>query len=262
MRYLIAATTAAVLLAGCATAKTSNTGRTATEQLLISNAVDQSLDKVDFRPFAGRKVFLQEKYVDCQDKSYVIASVRHRLLSQGALLMEKPEDAEIGIEMRSGGVGTDMSESFLGTPEIVLPGMMTVPEIKLVEKNVQTATAKIGLVAYDYANKRVLGDGGQTTAVSDNNNWSVLGVGPIRTGSLKNEVARATTGRNRSVPAKVPPKVAFASPEMPREIQYAGGAKKAAEEPEAVPVVVPAEAEQPAGDGGSAIRQIGDWWEQ
>ena len=262
MNRFAAAATAAVLLAGCATAKTSNTGRTATEQLLISNAVDQSLDKVDFRPFAGRKVFLQEKYVDCQDKNYVIASVRHRLLSQGALLVDKPEDAEIGVEMRAGGVGTDMSESFLGTPEVVLPGMMTIPEIKLVEKNVQTATAKIGLVAYDYASKQVLGNGGQTTAVSDNNNWSVLGVGPIRTGSLKEEVARSTTGRNRSVPAKVPPKVAFASPETPREIRYAGSAKKASGEPEGAGGVVPAEAAEPADGGPPAVRPVGDWWEQ
>jgi len=35
-------------LAGCTTAQTSNTARTATEQLLLSTAVDQSLDKIDF----------------------------------------------------------------------------------------------------------------------------------------------------------------------------------------------------------------------
>ena len=244
---------AAVVLAGCATAKTSNTGRTATEQLLIANAVDQSLDKVDFTPFGGRKVFLQDKYVDCQDKNYLIASVRHRLLAQGALLVEKSEDAEIGIELRTGGVGTDMSESFVGTPEVVLPGMMTIPEVKFIEKNVQTAKAKIGLVAYEIESRRVLGDGGLTTAVSDNNNWSVLGVGPIQTGSLKNEVSRATSGPNRTVPSKLPPKVAFDAPSTPKEIQYAGN-----EQPADGSAVTPAVAEEPAAESASAnIDQLG-----
>lgn len=241
-----------VVAAGCANAKTSNTARTAVEQMLISNAVDQSLDKVDFRPFAGRKVYLEEKYVDCQDKSYVIASVRHRILAHGGRLVSKPEDAEVGIELRTGGVGTDMSESFVGTPEVVLPGMMTVPEIKLLTRTEQTATAKIGLVAYDYASKQVLGSGGMTTAISDNSNWSVLGVGPIQTGTLKTEVARSTTGRNRRVQPQLPAKVAFDSPSS-APVQYAGGQKRGD--------VETANAEVPDG-AGSQVTPVGDVWNE
>ena len=94
-----------VFAVGCTTATTTNTARTSTEQLLISNAVDRALDKVDFTPFSGRAVYLEEKYIDCVDKNYVIASLRHRLLASGATLVAA-DAAELIVEARSGGVGT------------------------------------------------------------------------------------------------------------------------------------------------------------
>lgn len=70
------------VLAGCTSTKQSNTARTATEQLLISNAVDQSLNKVDFSSLSGSAVFVEEKHLDCVDKGYILGSIRHRLLRQ------------------------------------------------------------------------------------------------------------------------------------------------------------------------------------
>ncbi len=88
-----------------------------TEQLLITNAVDQALDKIDFRAFRGHTVYLDDRYVECLDKQYVIASVRHRILHQGAIIVQKPEDAEVLVEMRTGVIGTDIAESFVGVPK-------------------------------------------------------------------------------------------------------------------------------------------------
>ena len=101
---------------GCASSKTSNTARTAKEQMLLSNAVDQSLDKVDFTPMYGQKVFVEEKYLDCVDKAYVIGSIRHRVMRAGGVLMPSIDEADVVMEARSGAVVTDSSESFLGTP--------------------------------------------------------------------------------------------------------------------------------------------------
>ena len=250
MRTLLALAAVAPLV-GCASSATSNTARTAMEQMLVANAVDQSLDKVDFRPFAGQTVFLNDKYVDCTDKNYVIASVRHRILAQGARLVDAADAADIVVELRTGSVGTDMSESFLGTPEIVLPGMMTIPEIKLVTRNKQTATAKIGLVAMNKETKQVLGSGGLSTAVSDNVDTKVLGVGIGTMGSLVSEYKRSTTGANRAVRPQLPARVAFAplSPAklpatadpipngQPSPVEFAGG--------------------MPSGDGGNGGAKAG-----
>lgn len=199
---------------GCTSTNSSNTARTATEQMLISNAVDQSLSKVDFQAFGGRKVFVEEKYLDCADKNYVASSVRHRVLMQGGQIAAKPEEADVIVEVRSGAVGTNSSNSFLGIPQIQIPGMFATPEIKLINRVNQTGMAKIGLVAFDAKTHQVLGDGGMSLAKSADNNWYVFGIGPWQNGSVKKEIERGQP-RYASQPwIEVPPQVAFAAPSL------------------------------------------------
>lgn len=203
---------ATLLVGGCASTKTSNTPRTGIEQLLISNAVDESLNSIDFQPFYGKKVYVDEKYMDCIDKNYIVSSIRHRALRSGARLTTKAEDADIVLEPRSGGVGTDSSESFVGIPEITLPGMLTLPEVRLATKSNQTGVAKIGLVAYDAKTMEVLGDGGVSLANSSDSNWYIFGIGPYRDGSLIKEKARSHDQTEGIVPNELPRYVAFAKP--------------------------------------------------
>lgn len=217
------------LLSGCASTVTSNTARTAKEQMLLSNAVDHSLNKVDFTPLYNQKVFVDEKYLNCVDKEYVVGSVRHRVMRAGGKLMDKLEDADVVMEIRSGGVGTDTTEQFLGTPEIALPGMLTVPEVRLVERKSQFGYSKIGLVTYDAKSKEVLGDGGVALAQSDDNNWTVFGVGPFQEGSLKRDVHRAQAVNPGMQRRQLPTTVAFQAPsELEQQgpaIQFASQAK-------------------------------------
>ena len=196
-RVLFAALTmlASTLIVGCTTARTTNTARTAREQALISNAIDQSLSKVDMEPFRGANLYIEEKYLDCVDKGYIIGSLRHRAMRNGALLVSKAEEADVVLELRSGSVGTDTADSFVGTPELVLPGVMTLPEVRLISRNNQSAMAKIGIVAYDAKTKQLLGDGGVSSSVSHDNNWYVMGVGPYQNGELREEIRETTVPR-------------------------------------------------------------------
>lgn len=241
---LTAAACLSLVACGCTTAHTSNTARTSTEQLLISNAVDQALDKVDFRPFSGQSVYLEEKYVDCVDKSYVVASIRHRLLMAGAHLVTAADAADVVVEPRSGGVGTVSSESFVGVPEIALPGMVTLPEVRFMTRTRQEGTAKIGLVAYDPESGQVLGPGGQSLARADDNNWYVVGVGPYRSGTLQTDMKRGTSGRAAWTREQLPRFVTFNSPTStpePSRIQFTG-----ASEPQQAPAASePAAASEP-----------------
>lgn len=209
LRPLIAA--ACCIAFGCTSTTTSNTARTAKEQMLLSNAVDQSLDKVDFAPLHGQKVMVDEKYLDCVDKNYIIGSVRHRVLRAGGILATAADEADIVMELRSGGVGTDTTDSFLGIPEFTLPGMMTLPEIRLAERKTQFGYSKLGMVIYDAKSRQVLGEGGMAMARSDDSNWSVLGVGPYQSGSLKTEVARAQMVPAGTYRRQLPAQVAFGS---------------------------------------------------
>lgn len=228
-----------LLVIGCSTTTTSNTARTGTEQLLVSNAIDQSLNKVDFTPFAGRNVFLEDKYLECVDKNYLISSVRHRLMRAGAVVVPNVDSADVVLEPRSGGVGTHASGTFIGVPEIVLPGMLTLPETRLVERKNQKGVAKIGFVAYDAKSRTPLGTGGVALSESDDNNWFVLGMGPYQNGTLQEEVKESrkkSAGSKKASP--IPSNVAFAAPTLPPaevgplhapgKVQLASGEEKGA----------------------------------
>jgi len=202
------------LAAGCTSTKTTNTARTGTEQLLISNAIDQSLSKIDYTPMAGKKILIEEKYLDGVDKAYVASTVRHHVLQAGGALAAKPEEADVILEIRSGGIGTDTSDSYLGVPGISLPGMLTLPDVKLVTRTRQSAYAKLGLVAIDGKSREVLGDGGTSLAMSDDNNWYVMGIGPYQDGSMKREVQNSVSSGTYG--SHIPNSVVFAAPAGPK----------------------------------------------
>lgn len=220
MRGWIPAAALCALFAGCTTAKTTNTARSSTEQLLISNSVDKALAKVDFRPFARRNVYLDEKYLDSVDKNYIAGSVRHQLLYAGSRLVSKPEEADVIVEVRSGAVGTETKETFLGMPAIAVPGPMPIslPEVRLLSRSSQTGTAKIGLVAYDAKTRTAMGSGGVALSQSDDNNWYVMGIGPWQNGSVRKEVSRQNS--QTKVGAPLPDIVAFSPGDDRRYDRY------------------------------------------
>ncbi len=173
---------------GCASSKTSNTARTATEQMLLSNAIDRSLSNVSFDQMVGRKVFIDDKYLESVDKGYVMGSLRHKTLAAGASLAKSADDADLVLEVRSGGIGTDTEDSFIGIPSIGVPGMpITIPDMKLISHSKQIGTSKLGLVAYDPKTGSGFGLGGQSTALTKHDDTYVLGMGPFRSGAIRQE---------------------------------------------------------------------------
>ena len=229
-RLLCSVVLAASMLVGCTTSKRTDTTRTGMEQLLISNAIDQTLDTVDFSPLQSQRVYLDPSYLDGVDNKYLLGSLRHRIAMAGATVAAKAEEADVVLEVRSGGIGTDTTNSFVGVPEIVLPGMLTLPEVRLVTRDQQTGTAKIGLAAYDAKTKRILGNGGVKLAKSNDTNWSVLGAGPFKTGSVHSEIEQRTQGQ-AGWGGALPSQIVFTPPRptvdgaQPEKLQLTGGEK-------------------------------------
>ncbi|MGD9724292.1 MAG: DUF6655 family protein [Pirellulales bacterium] len=188
----------AALLSGCATTKESDTARTGIEQLLVSSAVDNALDRIDFTPIRGAKVYLEEKYLDCVDKNYVIVSLEQRLLMHGATLAPKPEEADVIMHVTSGGVGTDRQEKFVGVSEIPLPppSPISIPQVSLISRQRANGTAKLRVVAFDAKSRRPVLQGGAVLARSDFKAWKVLGAGPVETGSVPTAIAAADQPSN------------------------------------------------------------------
>lgn len=180
-----------LLAAGCGTTRTSDTTRTATEQLLISHSIDDTVSRLDFRMLAGKRVYLDPQYLDgVTDKGYLISSLRQQLLACGCRLQEERSNATYVVEARSGSVGTDSNGMLLGVPQMAIPSVMPgipgvmIPEIALAKKNNRRAVAKIAVFAYNRVNGEPIWQSGTVQATSRERNAWVCGAGPFQRGSL------------------------------------------------------------------------------
>ncbi|MEE3368039.1 MAG: DUF6655 family protein, partial [Planctomycetota bacterium] len=104
--------------AGCGTTKTQR----ATEQLLLSDAVDKSVASLDFHVLAGQPVYLDTQFLSSIKTSslvgahYMESALRQQLLAAGCLLQESENDATYIVEPRVGALGTDGHNLTIGIP--------------------------------------------------------------------------------------------------------------------------------------------------
>ncbi|MDZ4850767.1 MAG: DUF6655 family protein [Pirellulaceae bacterium] len=201
----------AVTLVGCASMKESDTARTGLEQLLISSAVDDSLNKVDFSPVSGAKVFLKADYLESVDKNYILVSMRSRLLSHGCTLVDKADEADVCMEVASGGVGTDRTELSVGSPAISLGPMGSLPKISIYERKRAMGTAKLCVLATDTKTNQPVMNSGYTLARSDHQHWTMMGAGPVLSGSVAKQL-ESNTGRSENmIPSTMPMRMSNSS---------------------------------------------------
>ncbi len=179
------------LAAGCGTARVSDTTRTATEQLLISHSIDNTVSKLDFRILNGKKVYLDPQYLDgVTDKGYLISSLRQHLLACGCLLQEERKNAGYVVEARAGSVGTDRNDMLVGVPQMMIPSFMPgipggmIPEIAVAKKTNRRAVAKIAVFAYNRVNGEPVWQSGVLEAVASERNSWLCGTGPFQRGTL------------------------------------------------------------------------------
>jgi hypothetical protein len=193
------------LFVGCGTTKSY----TATEQLLMSDAVDSTISKIDFRPIAGKKVYLDTTYIQGSGKvvpgvampvnlvtaDYVISGIRQQMLAAGCNLVEKREDAELICEARCGALGTDGHSVIYGIPAsnglsgvgtIVTgaPSIPAIPEISLAKRELKSAAGKIACFAYTRETHEPVWQSGIAQAGSNARDTWFMGIGPWQYGTI------------------------------------------------------------------------------
>lgn len=177
-------------LVGCGTSKLTNTTRTATEQLLISDAMDRAVSQANFSVLRGKHIFINTTPVEkITDAPYLQSLVRQHALSCGCLIEAKEEDAEIIVELRAGTSGTDQNDTLFGLSEMTIPGFagyssVSIPEVALAKRTIQRATVKIGIFAYTRESHLPIWQSGNLQAESQAKNRWFLGMGPYRTGDI------------------------------------------------------------------------------
>jgi len=189
----------ATLLAGCGTTRWTDTRRTATEQLLISDAIDRAVQQIDFHQLAGADVYFDDSYLSTAvDQDYVISSLRQHLLASGCVLKEKREDARYVVEARAGAIGTDRHDLLYGLPATNLPTLVPIPgvptalpEIAVVKRTDQLGVAKLAVFAYDRTTGESVWQSGVSSTNSAAKDFWVLGMGPIQRGTIYDGTAFA-----------------------------------------------------------------------
>ncbi len=177
---------------GCGTTRTSNTLRTATEQLLISDAIDRSVQLINFQALAGETVFFDERHLhDVVDNGYLISSLRQHLLASGCILKMDRNEATYVVEPRAGAVGTDNHDLLFGMPATSVPQVAllqalppAIPEIPIAKRRDQRGIAKIAVFAYRRKTGEPVWQSGIASSESTANNIWILGAGPFKRGTI------------------------------------------------------------------------------
>ncbi|MFO0883399.1 MAG: DUF6655 family protein [Pirellulales bacterium] len=186
------------LASGCGVQKF----RLASEQLLVTDAVDQAVARMDFSPLSDRDVYFDTKYLSSVKTSsnvnveYVISSMRQQMMAYNLRLRDKPEEAEFIIEGRVGALGADGAESTYGVPGIaafsaasqVMTGVpittAAAPEFSLGRKNHQWGAAKLAAFAYERESMERVWQSGITAGNSKARESWLFGMGPFQRGDI------------------------------------------------------------------------------
>lgn len=190
----------AVMAIGCGTTKEHQ----ATEQLVVSDAVDKSIQDLDFRPLSGRSVYLDASYLRSVKGSgfvnaeYVISGLRQQILGAGCLMQDAAGDAEIIIEARIGALGSDdhlvtygipANNAFNSAAQIIpnAPALPSLPEIAVARREAREAAAKIAAFAYDRETRKPVWQSGVRHSVATAKNTWIMGIGPFQGGTIRDK---------------------------------------------------------------------------
>ncbi len=184
---------------GCGTTKSF----TATEQLLMSDAVDTSISRIDFRPLAGYRVFLDSTYLSSLanprtllvHSQYVISSLRQQMMAAGCYLVDSRDEAELICEARLGALGLDdhsvsygiPANSFLSDTSSAVTGgarLPSFPELSVARKEVKSSASKVAVFAYTKDTRQPVWQSGLEVANSTARDTWVLGIGPFQKGTI------------------------------------------------------------------------------
>jgi hypothetical protein len=194
-----------------------NKSRLASEQLVVSDAVDRAVAGIDFSPLSGHKIHFDTKYLagvkltPSGNVEYVISSLRQQMAAYDCRLVDKPEEAEFIVEARVGVLANDGHEVTYGVPgsaalttasvflasPVAAPAM---PELSLGRRNHQQGTAKIGVFAYDRETREPVWQSGVAKGSTRAKDMWVLGLGPFESqGPVRSRRSRIRKSEDGSV---------------------------------------------------------------
>ena len=158
-----------------------------------------------------RSVYIDTTYLTtawqtAPELSFMIGQFRTKLLEGGARLASKREEAQIILEVRSGGVGIDRLEFLLGIPSLGLSALaqgaagagsaLITPELAILKSTRQYSFASVAFVAYWADTGELLTSSGPFIGKRFREDWWIFGTGPRTVGDIP-PTERRTAGSRK-----------------------------------------------------------------
>ena len=105
-----------LLPTACSLTRESNPPRTATEEFLISTAIDRAVEGLKLDIPKSTSIYLDASDFEGTDSKYAISDVTERVLLAGGRLASDRSKADMVVAIRSGALSTDSDGFLLGIP--------------------------------------------------------------------------------------------------------------------------------------------------
>jgi hypothetical protein len=149
----VALVLACFTLSSCTAFRESYPSRTATEQLLISNAAESAASQLKIRIPQDKHCFLDVTNFEGVDARYAISAIKQSLLQQGISIIDERSEADIIIEIRSGALSIDSKTRKIVFPPLPIERWLDIKEMPANYDTMQSKTdlgiAKFSAFAYD-----------------------------------------------------------------------------------------------------------------
>jgi hypothetical protein len=191
VRVVTASILAMFALGACTTVRETSPQRTATEQLLISTAVDRAVERVNLKIPDGTKVFVDAEQLEGGDGKYAAGAMKDRLLRRGAHLVAERDKADAVVEIRAGALSIDDKQMPVGTDSFDVPiplaGQAKIPEIALYKEKERLGVAKIAAFGYSAGDGTLIDSSGPQFGYAHENEKVLLFVFSWRSSDLPKE---------------------------------------------------------------------------
>ena len=181
---------------GCTSVRITDPARTATEQFLLSTAASTAVEQLSVNALRGRQSYVEDSYFAASERQFVLAELRAHLITNGVAITNERANAEVIIEVRSGGVGIDRYSFLLGIPPVLVPDSVTgvdgeasssslvTPEIALIKNIKQYGFASVAYIAYWADTGELVSSSGPFVGKSYRQDWWFFGYGPRTIGNI------------------------------------------------------------------------------
>jgi len=158
MKYCLIAL--AICLTGCTTVRETYPSRTATEQMLLSEASEDAVRQLSMAIQVDRICFLDTTNFDGVDAKYAVSAIRQKLMENNLAIVDTRDNADTIIEVRAGALSINSQGKTITIPGVNLGSLMggAVPTFNSSEytRKLDEGIAKFSAFAYDRKTGKLL----------------------------------------------------------------------------------------------------------